>query len=160
MTALFLIALSTVAAPTVKPAPASAPVIVLGTPASQPDITPQNRPDLYRDAPPDRVPAPNTAGHAPESTASFWVSMLVRTALVLAAVVALAYLVLGKGLGRLLKAQQSGKGRLVSLIERLPLDQKHTLFLIEADGRRFVVGTAEGGTHLVLDLSRPAKENS
>lgn len=161
MTALLFIALSPlfVAALPAKAAPASAPVIILGKPASQPNITPETRPELYRDAPPDREPTPAPAGHAPESTASFWVSMLVRTVVVLGAVVALAYLVLGKGLARLLKSQQSGKGRLVSLVERLPLDQKHTLFLIEADGRRFIVGTGESGTQLVLDLSRPAKEN-
>jgi flagellar biogenesis protein FliO len=136
------------------PSPASAPVAKA---ASMP-ITAETRPELFRDVPPDR-PAPDAAGHAPESTTSFWLSMLVRTTLVLAAVVALAYLILGKGLGRLVKGQQSGRGRIVSLVERLPLDQKHALYLIEAEGRRFVVGTADGATQLVLDLSRAAKES-
>ncbi len=79
--------------------------------------------------------------------------MLLRTLLVLGIVVLLAYLLLNKGLTRLMKMTGVKQGKNLVLLERLPLDQKHALFLVEVEGRRLVVGTGEHTTTLVADLS-------
>ncbi len=113
----------------------------------------QTRPELFRDTPPDRAPTASAPAAPIETAATFWVTMLIRTALVLGAVVGLAYLILGKGLARLVRPKLTGSMRLVSLVERLPLGPKHALYLVEADGRRFLVGTAEHTTSLVAELT-------
>lgn len=125
--------------------------------ASAPAITRETRPELFQDEPP---PLPGATGEgatqgsaeAPQSPTAFWLGMLIRTVLVLGAVLALAYLLLNKGLTRLMKLTGVQPGRHLALLERLPLGQKHSLFLVEADGRRFLVGTSEQGIALVSDF--------
>jgi len=124
-------------------------------PASKPAVTKDTRPDLFADEPP-QIPGSNgeqSKSPPNETPMSFWVSNLVRTMLVLGFVVLLAYLLLNKGLGRLMKLTgTSVSGKHMTLIERTALDQKHSLFLVEVEGRRFVVGTSEHGTNLIAAL--------
>ncbi len=139
---LFVALLAT--APAAAPAPASKPAV----------INKDTRPDLFSDEPPPRPGVMPEATEAPRETAAgFWLGMLFRTMLVLGVVVLLAYLILNKGLTRLMKMTGVKQGKNLVLLERLPLDQKHALFLIEVEGRRLVVGTGEHTTTLVADLS-------
>ncbi len=140
-------------------APAEAPPAPTATPPKQ-EINKETRPDLFADEPPPRG---DTAGDKRSETppnetpTSFWVSNLLRTVLVLAAVLLLAYLILNKGLARLMKLTGvSVTGKHMTLIERLPLDQRHSLYLIEVSGRRYVVGTGEHTTSLVAKLDEAA----
>jgi flagellar biogenesis protein FliO len=142
MTALFLLALA------ISPTPP------LPEPASKPAITRDTRPDLFRDEPPSLLPASEQTKTPPNETpTSFWVSNLLRTVAVLGFVVALVYLVLNKGLGRLMKLTGTSlTGKHMTLIERMPLGQKHSLYLIEIAGKRYVIGTGDQGANLITAL--------
>ncbi|MCC6809296.1 MAG: FliO/MopB family protein [Deltaproteobacteria bacterium] len=117
-------------------------------------ITKETRPELFQDEPPPRPGSASQPAEAQpkETTTGFWLMMLLRTMIVLGVVVLLAYLILNKGLSRLMKLTGVKQGKNLTLIERLALDQKHSLFIIEIDGRRLVVGTSEHQTSLVCDL--------
>jgi flagellar protein FliO/FliZ len=126
-----------------------------GAASAPSEITKETRPELFRDEPPPRVPAsqPGAPQQEPqESQAWFWTKMLVRTAVVLVIVVLLAYLILNKGLTRLVKLTGSSQPRTMTIIERMPLGPKHSLFIVEVQGRRLVVGTAEHAISLLADL--------
>lgn len=78
----------------------------------------------------------------------------------LLAVLALAYLLLNKGLGRWLRrTQQSQK---IKLIERYNLDHKKSLYLVELGGHQYFLGATEGNisliskTDVVNDANLPA----
>lgn len=148
---LLFVVLLAAATPPAQPASTSASDPAKG----KPPITKETRPDLFADEPPARPGASSLPSEPPrEATTGFWISMLFRTVLVLGAVVLLAYLVLNKGLTRLMKITGVKQGKNLVLIERLSLDQKHALFLVEIEGRRFVVGTADQSTSLVYDLTK------
>ena len=126
-----------------------------GAASAPTEITKETRPDLFRDEPPPRGAASQPASaheEQPESQAWFWTKMLVRTAVVLVVVVLLAYLILNKGLTRLAKLTGSGQQRTMAIIERMPLGPKHSLFIVEVQGRRLVVGTAEHAISLLAEL--------
>jgi len=61
-----------------------------------------------------------------------------KTMLMLGVVLALAWLTLAKGMGKLVEKAQAGKR--VKVIERIALDARRSLFLVEVDGKQFVVG--------------------
>lgn len=83
---------------------------------------------------------------------------LVRTVVVLGLVVALVYLTLNVGLRRLLGGQPLAARRLVRVVERIPLDQRRTLFVVEAAGEYLLVGGSEAGLGLVKALDREEVE--
>jgi len=96
-----------------------------------------------------------------ETPTSFWVSNLLRTILVLGFIVLLAYLVLNKGLGRLMKLTgTSVTGKHMTLLERIALDQKHSLFLVEVSGRRYVIATGEQSSSLIAALDGEKQDMS
>lgn len=68
--------------------------------------------------------------------------------LALGCVVTLAYLVLHKGLGSLLKRQRSGD--LIKVKERINLDAKHSLFLVDVNGHLILLSASEGRVGVVL----------
>ena len=73
----------------------------------------------------------------------------------LGAVLALAWLTLGKGIPKLVEKAQAGKR--VKVVERIALDARRSLFLVDIDGRLVVLG---GGDIVKLaDLSdtRPGR---
>jgi flagellar protein FliO/FliZ len=86
--------------------------------------------------------------------------MLFRTLLVLGAVVASIYLTLNVGLRRLMGLQQVSAGRqpLVSVVERLPLDPRRSLFVVKAADEYLLVGGGEAGLQLLSKLDSEAVE--
>lgn len=79
---------------------------------------------------------------------------LARTMLVLAMVIGLAWLTLNVGLRRLLGIRPAVGTHLVSVLERVPLDQKRSLFVIEAAGEILLVGGGDGALSLIAKLDR------
>lgn len=75
-----------------------------------------------------------------------------RTLLVLLVVLGLVWLVLAKGLGSLVARSQ--KGNHIQVIERLNLDPKRMLVLIEVDDKRLLVGASDGTMQVLSDLSK------
>jgi flagellar protein FliO/FliZ len=85
---------------------------------------------------------------------------LARTLLLLLAVLATIYLTLNVGLRRLMGLQGVGGGRqsLVSVVERVPLDQRRALFVLKAADEYLLVGSGEGGLQLLSKLDTQAVE--
>ncbi|MBH1988929.1 MAG: flagellar biosynthetic protein FliO [Myxococcaceae bacterium] len=75
-----------------------------------------------------------------------------QVAAMLAAVLALAYLLLNKGLGKMLLKNQGSQELL--LRERLYLEPKKSLYLVEVRGREFVLASGEGTLSIVCELSK------
>jgi flagellar protein FliO/FliZ len=86
--------------------------------------------------------------------------MLARTLLLLAAVLAAIYLTLNVGLRRLMGLQgtQLGRQSVVTVLERVPLDQRRTLFVLKAADEYLLVGGGEGGLQLLSKLDAQAVE--
>ncbi|WIG96137.1 flagellar biosynthetic protein FliO [Myxococcus sp. SDU36] len=85
---------------------------------------------------------------------------LVRTLLVLGVVVASIYLTLNVGLRKLMGLQGVAAGRqpLISVVERLPLDQRRSLFVVKAADDYLLLGGGEGGLQLLSKLDVEAVE--
>jgi len=103
---------------------------------------------------PDPFSAEASADAEPESVG--WV--LARTLLLLGAVLLSIYLTLNVGLRRLmgLKGPMGGRQSLVSVVERVPLDQRRTLFVLKAADEYLLVGSGEGGLQLLSKLDTQA----
>ncbi|RKH53916.1 flagellar biosynthetic protein FliO [Corallococcus llansteffanensis] len=139
-------------APAASATPAAAPV-----PTPEPDAAKAARATRHADEL-DRelgVAAPEES-EAQESLG--WV--VVRTVALLGAVLASIYLTLNVGLRRLMGLQgvPVGKASVVSVMERIPLDQRRTLFVLKAADEYLLVGGGEGGVQLVSKLDRDAVE--
>jgi flagellar biosynthetic protein FliO len=84
--------------------------------------------------------------------------MFVQTILALGFVCLLAYVVLRVVLPRL----QLGATRqsMIKVIDRTPLDQRRSLFVVEVTGRWLLIGSSEGGVELIseLDAEKAAQE--
>ncbi len=80
---------------------------------------------------------------------------LVRTALVLALVVALIYLTLNLGLRRLMgvRAIPVGRKPVVTILERVPLSQRHSLFVVQVAGDFLLLGSGDSGVSLLSRLN-------
>ncbi|WP_223635295.1 flagellar biosynthetic protein FliO [Corallococcus sp. EGB] len=87
-----------------------------------------------------------------------WV--VVRTVALLGAVLASIYLTLNVGLRKLMGLQgvAVGKASVVSVMERIPLDQRRTLFVLKAADEYLLIGGGDGGVQLVSKLDRDAVE--
>jgi flagellar protein FliO/FliZ len=105
---------------------------------------------------PDPLAAPVVPQEDPESIG--W--SLVRTVLLLLAVLASIYLTLNVGLRRLMGLQGMPLGRkpLVAVVERVPIDQRRSLFVLKAADEYLLVGTGEGGLQLLSKLDTQAVE--
>jgi flagellar protein FliO/FliZ len=90
-------------------------------------------------APPAKAPPPPVDDELmkPMGTGEMLTSFA-KTMLMLGVVLALAWLTLAKGMGKLVEKAQAGKR--VKVIERIALDARRSLFLVEVDGKQFVVG--------------------
>jgi flagellar protein FliO/FliZ len=84
--------------------------------------------------------------------------MFVQTILALGFVCLLAYVVLRVVLPRL-HAGTAGHS-MVRVIDRTPLDQRRSLFVVEVTGRWLLLGSSEGGVQLIseLDAEKAAQE--
>lgn len=81
---------------------------------------------------------------------------LLQTLLALGAVCALAYVVLRWGAKRLYGIGRPGQQ--MRLVERLPLDPRRSLYLVEVAGRQLLVGSSENGVTLLTEVSRDGPE--
>lgn len=77
---------------------------------------------------------------------------LVRTVVVLGLVLALVYLTLNVGLRRLLGIRPSANVGLVKVLERVTLDPKRSLFVVEAAGEVLLLGGSEASVTLISKL--------
>jgi flagellar biogenesis protein FliO len=86
--------------------------------------------------------------------------MLLRTLMLFGAVVACIYLTLNVGLRKLMGLQgvPVGRASVVSVVERVPLDQRRTLFVLKAAGEYLLVGGGESGLQLLSKLDTEAVE--
>lgn len=75
---------------------------------------------------------------------------LLQILAMLAAVVALAYLILNKGLARMLAKHQTSAT--MSLKERLYLEPRRSIYIVEIRSRTFVLAGSENGVSLVCEL--------
>lgn len=73
---------------------------------------------------------------------------LLQTLVALVGVCVLAYVVMRYGLGRAYAA--GGAGRRMRVLERLPLDARRALLLVEVSERVYLVGTGDGGAPVLL----------
>ena len=126
--------------PTLQPAPA------LTQPA---DAVPTNdgtrlaEPEIPKSEPPELIGQELDLG---------WT--LFRTVMVLGMVVALAWLTLNVGLRRLLGIKPAVGTSVVTVLQRVTLDQKRALFVVEAGGEVLLVGGGEGSLSLITRLDR------
>jgi flagellar protein FliO/FliZ len=67
-------------------------------------------------------------------------------------VIAAIYITLNFGLRRLMGARATGNAQLVSVMERMVLDQKKSILVLRAAGEYLLVGATEGGIHLICKL--------
>jgi len=79
------------------------------------------------------------------------VGTLFKTMFMLALVVGAAYLTLHKGVGKLLARAQQGQR--IQVVERVPLGERRSLYLVRVDGKEMLLGVGEGG---ITALTAPA----
>ena len=136
-------------APSAEPQKSPAPTAQAATPvqaAAQPPAT-------------DEFGAPMPSPGLEEEPESLgW--MLTRTLLLFGAVVASIYLTLNVGLRKLMGLQgvPAGRPSVVSVLERIPLDQRRTLFVLKAADEYLLVGGGESGLQLLSKLDTAAVE--
>ena len=96
----------------------------------------------------------------PEEQSESLTWMLTRTLLVFGGVVAFIYLTLNVGLRKLMGLQGVGLGRpsVVSVVERVTLDQRRTLFVLKAADEYLLVGGGENGLQMLSKLDTEAVE--
>jgi len=135
------------------PATASTPTPVPHSPVAVPDVIPG------LDGPSDQTnPTNPTAqlegvGIGPQSTSEM-IMPFVKTMLMLCVVLLLVWLTLSKGMGKLVEKAQAGKR--VKVIERVSLDARRSLFLVEIDGKHVVIGG--GDVVRIADLDELPKK--
>jgi flagellar protein FliO/FliZ len=83
--------------------------------------------------------------------------LLLRTFFFLALVCLLIYFLLRKVLPRV--AQIPGlRNRTLKIIERLPLDQKKSLVVVEIQDKAFLIGCSESSINILMELDREKLE--
>lgn len=144
-----------VTTPESPPAAAPAAVVPPAPAAPSPAATPA--PSLALD---DRSGAGTSLTGEPEEPAESLTWMLARTVLIFGGVVAFIYLTLNVGLRKLMGLQGVGLGRptVVSVVERVTLDQRRTLFVLKAADEYLLVGGGENGLQMLSKLDTEAVE--
>jgi flagellar protein FliO/FliZ len=96
-------------------------------------------------APPPLPVEEHFGGYTPGADAGLpdFIWAFVKSMLMLGVVLALIYLLLHKGLGRLVARTQSG--RRMKMVERITLDPRRALYLVEVDGKDVLFAGSEGG---------------
>lgn len=79
---------------------------------------------------------------------------LVKMLIVLGIVVGLIYLTLNFGLRRLMgvPGMSLGRARIVSVVERIPLDQRRAMFVVKAAGEYLLIGGGDASLSLIAKL--------
>jgi flagellar biosynthetic protein FliO len=79
---------------------------------------------------------------------------LLQTVLALGAVCLLAYVVLRYGAKRLYGAGPR-PGKVLTLVERLPLDPRRSIYLVDVAGRQVLLGTSDqGGVTFLTEVEK------
>jgi flagellar biogenesis protein FliO len=145
LTLSFLLACSAFAQPSAEiAAPQPAPAAVV---APAPEADRLAEPEIPKSEPPELAAEELNLG---------WT--LVRTMVVLAMVIVLAWLTLSVGLRRLLGIRPVVGTSMVTVLERVTLDQKRSLFVVEAAGEVLLVGGGDGALSLISKLDRAEVE--
>ena len=86
---------------------------------------------------------------------------LIRTAVALGFVVLLVYLTLNVGLRRLLGIRPLVGTSMVTVLERVPLDQKRVLYVVRAAGEVLLLGASDSSVSLIskLDPKSPGDQH-
>lgn len=86
---------------------------------------------------------------------------LIQMVLVLGVVCALAYLLLGKVLPKLMRVQTpTAPHRMLEVVDRLPLDPRRSIMVIRLGERFFLVGATEQGINLLSRLETEEVEEA
>jgi flagellar biogenesis protein FliO len=133
-------------APVAAPLPAPAPAVTTPAATTAPQFVPE--PEIPKSEPPELVGEELNLG---------WT--LVRTVAVLGMVIMLVYLTLNVGLRKLLGIKPPVGTAIVTVLERVALDQKRALFVVEAAGEVLLVGGSDHNLSLIskLDAAEVAK---
>lgn|SRR5262249_27537905 len=83
--------------------------------------------------------------------------MIFRMLIFLGIVLVLIYFVLRKGLPLLVQSPTL-KSRAVRILERVPVDQKRSLLVVEVQDRVYLLGSAEGQINVLIELDRDKLE--
>jgi flagellar protein FliO/FliZ len=135
---------------------AEAPAAVAVEPAAALDV-PAPAPAAPHEPLPELDPLASP-GEEPSESLGF---MLVRTLVVFGGVMALIYLTLNVGLRKMMGLQGVARGQpsVVSVVERVSLDQRRTLFVVKAAGEYLLLGGGETGLQLLSKLDTGAVED-
>jgi flagellar protein FliO/FliZ len=79
--------------------------------------------------------------------------LFVRMVLFLLLVLGLIYVLLRKVLPMVIQAPGFGN-RTVKILERVPLDQKRSLLVVEVQEKVYLIGAAEGQINVLMELDR------
>jgi flagellar protein FliO/FliZ len=79
--------------------------------------------------------------------------LIVKMIFFLGIVVALIYLVLKKLLPLLIHGA-SFRGRSIRILERMPVDQRRSLLVVEVQDKVYLMGSAEGQINVLMELDR------
>lgn len=137
---------------------ASAVLFALGAPAVA-----QERPEVPAPAAPAAAPAdPKQSfdddlralrpGDRPEESENFTVRSVLWMFAALGFIIATIYLTLNFGLRRLMGIRTVGGVSLVQVMDRVPLDQKKSLYVLRAAGEYLLVGGTDGALSLISKL--------
>ena len=88
--------------------------------------------------------------------ASFGI-MFLNTLLVLGVVIALAYLILNKGLKKLLL--KTNKGNRIKILESIGLEPKRGLYIIEVDNTEYLLSSSESGIKILDKIKLEIKSD-
>jgi flagellar biogenesis protein FliO len=92
------------------------------------------------------------ADKRPEEEENFSVRSVLWMFAAMGFVIAAIYITLNFGLRRLMGARSVGAAQLVSVVERVVLDQRKSLLVLRAAGEYLLVGATEGGIQLISKL--------
>lgn len=79
--------------------------------------------------------------------------LILKMIFFLGVVVALIYLVLKKFLPVLLHGA-AFRGRSIKILERMPVDQRRSLLVVEVQDKIYLMGSAEGQINILMELDR------
>lgn len=85
--------------------------------------------------------------------------LILRMLIFLALVIALIYFLLRKVLPSLMRLT-AFKNQTIRILERVPLDQRRSMLVVEIQDKVYLVGSAEGQINILMELDReklPAK---
>ena len=92
------------------------------------------------------------ADRRPEEEESFSARSVLWMFAAMGFVIAAIYITLNFGLRRLMGARAVGTAQLVSVVERVVLDQKRSILVLRAAGEYILVGASDGGISLICKL--------